>query len=361
VVNFNAYTFDTGQIAPNADNIKLYLGEDIDGYYVDFFSVNNIELSEENIKQFRPLIYMYAGKRASGENPTSQEFKDYLISNIITASPTGITVGGLDSRLDIFLKQLISKITDPRAFKIQTTNRTATRQHGYNDDVLKLETYNYFKSFNDKWSSGNSIGQRSLLEEFLFLDKANRDIGDSVYLDMEKLMRLTQPGNEKIDLFSAISTLIQDSGFDIRALPAYVNFYGTNFSNVKKLTPSKNVAKNIFGSFLDVDTEESSPKIILQYIGPTSKHPEMSDVDPQNRIYRYKNDTFYIGDVHNNPIIVTPDVFTKTDFSKSNKVVAFEVSFGDQNQSIFKGVELDQSSIKNTTESCFGMERFCGN
>jgi hypothetical protein len=36
--------------------------------------------------------------------------------------------------------------------------------------------------------------------------------------------------------------------------------------------------------------------------------------------------------------------------------VAFEVSFGDQNQSIFKGVTLDQSSIKNTSESFVVLE-----
>ena len=42
--------------------------------------------------------------------------------------------------------------------------------------------------------------------------------------------------------------------------------------------------------------------------------------------------------------------------SKSNKVVAFEVSFGDQNQGIFKGVTLDQTSLKNTSESYVVLE-----
>ena len=49
-----------------------------------------------------------------------------------------------------------------------------TIYHGYNEaKTTKLDLYQYFKSFNDKWIAGNSIGQRSLLEEFLFLDKAN--------------------------------------------------------------------------------------------------------------------------------------------------------------------------------------------
>jgi hypothetical protein len=351
---FTMNVFDPSQIGYNADNITLYLGEDIDGYYQDFFSIINIELSEENIKQFRPLIYMYAGLRANGQNPTKEGFISYVKDNITSPLPFKIdstSIAGPDKRLEVFLDQLIRRIQkDLKSEEVQNISK----KRGYSDDIIKLELYNMFKSFNDKWTSGNSIGQRTLMEEFLFLDKANRDIGSSVYIDMEKLMRLTDKGNEKINLFSALSLLVQDTGFDIRALPAYVNFYGTNFSSTKKITPSKTVAENMFGAFLNIDYVDSSPKIILQYIGPTSKHLEMSDIDFK---YKYKNDGFNIGDVNNNPIIISSDVFTRMDFAKSNKVVAFEVSFGDQNQSIFKGVELDQTSIKNTSESFIVLDR----
>ena len=71
----------------------------------------------------------------------------------------------------------------------------------------------------------------------------------------------------------------------------------------------------------------------------------------------FNNDGFDIGDTNNNPIIVSDDIFASTDFTKSNKVVAFEVSFGDQNQSIFKGLELDQSTIRNTSESFYVYEQ----
>jgi hypothetical protein len=157
-----------------------------------------------------------------------------------------------------------------------------------------------------------------------------------------------------MNLYTALSVLIQDTGFDMRALPAYVNFYGTNFTNKKKITPTKKVAETLFGTFLEVDYQESSPKIILQYIGPTSKHLELSDI---NKKYKYKDDSFNIGDPNNNPVLIANDAFRNTDFSKANKVVAFEVSFGDQNQSMFKSVQLDQSSIKNTTESFKLIER----
>jgi hypothetical protein len=75
----------------------------------------------------------------------------------------------------------------------------------------------------------------------------------------------------------------------------------------------------------------------------------MKDISDKNL---FRDDSFNIGDANNNPLIVTiPGIFSNSDMTKSNKVVAFEVSVGDQNQSIFKSIQLDQSSIRNTTES----------
>jgi len=362
VQNFSTDPYVTP--SPTDFNIELYLGEDIDGYYNEFFQTMDIEIDETNVKQFRQIIYIYAGLKAAGD-PNDDAinevaFVEYLKKNLIspdfgaTLTTDPITnVSGQDKRLGIYLTQLVTKIQSDE-FEPTSVVERASKQRGYNDDPIKLELYNYFKSFNDKWTAGNSIGQRTLMEEFLFLDKANKDIGNSVFIDMQKLTRLKEPGNLKINLFSAISLLVQDTGFDIRALPAYVNFYGNNFTNSLKTMPSKNVAQSMFGTFLEVDTQDSSPKIILQYTGPTSKHLELADIDKKQK---YKNDGFDIGNVHNNPIIVAPEVFTKTDFSKSNKVVAFEVSFGDQNQTIFKGVELDQATLRNTSESFQVLER----
>jgi hypothetical protein len=55
-------------------------------------------------------------------------------------------------------------------------------------------------------------------------------------------------------------------------------------------------------------------------------------------------------------LITAPQVFSIGELSKSNKAVAFEISFGDQNQSIFKTIQLDQQSIKNTSESFVVLE-----
>jgi hypothetical protein len=134
----------------------------------------------------------------------------------------------------------------------------------------------------------------------------------------------------------------------MRALPAYVNFYGTNVNGKGKSIPSKNVAKNLFGTFLEVDYQESSPKVIIQFAAQSSKY--LADMEGKN--YKFSDDSFYIGATNNNPLITTTlGDYGKGDFSKINKVVAFEVSFGDQNQGIFKGFGVDQSTLKNTSET----------
>lgn len=351
VKSFSYRNYDVSQISDqdNLNSFELYLGQDIDGYYLNFFQINNIEFSEEYMLAFRPLIYIYAGYRKNGGTNTKQAFQTYLINNVL--SYNDIFNVGIQNRRDLYLNTIISKLV---GLKSETKTIQQTVLNGYNDSPMKLEQYNYFKSFNDKWIAGNSIGQRLLLEEFLFLDKANRDIGDKAYFSLEKLIPLEDPVNDKQNLYGLIGMLINGTGFDMRGLPAYVNFYGTNFSTKSKLTPSKKVAQNLFGTFLEVDYQESSPKIILQYTGPTSKHLEMSDV---NKKYNFNDDSFNVGDANKNPLVITiPDVFSNADLSKSNKVVAFEVNFGDQNQGIFKGVQLDQSSIRNTTESFIAQE-----
>jgi hypothetical protein len=341
-LTYKKYDSTPSLATPNQKLLDLYIGpEPTTDCYKNFFIDNDIEITEDNVLMFRPIVYMYGGFKKLG---LSISFKDYLSENIFTLPLAA------NSRFNTFIEHLIPKF---RNFVFKEDQAKIDFFDGYNNKGLKVELYNLFKSMNDKWIAGNSIGQRSLLEEFLFLDKANKDIGNDYYFDISRLKMLGDPKNSKISLFSAISTLLSGTGFDLRALPAYVNFYGTNFSNSPKIIPSKKIAKNLFGTFLEVDTQESSPKIVIQYVGKNSTRPDMD----KNGKYKFTDDSFNIGNTNNNPVMITlPKVFKTGDLSKTNKVVAFEVSFGDQNQSIFKGVTLDQASIKNTSESFYVLE-----
>lgn len=351
---FSVATYNNSDLTPTNQNfIKLYIGEDIDGYYQDFFGVNDVRLTEENIIRFRPLAQIYAGYRKAGGTNTKVAFREYLRLSVFQGQGNKIYAGGSDVRLKYFLTIVLGEISKKGNIERKDPSTDIRRYQGYNMNDTKLELYNTFKSFNDKWTAGNSIGQRLLLEEFLFLDKANRDIGDKFYMNVDRILPLLHPNNMKQNLYGAISMLIQGTGLDMRALPAYVNFYGTNLKSKTKIAPSKNVAKNLFGTFLEVDYQESSPKIIIQLVGASSKRPDLSN----SKEYKFADDSFYVGSVNNNPLVITSlESFAATDLSKSNKVVAFEVSFGDQNQGIFKGVQLDQSTLKNTSESFVVLE-----
>ena len=346
-LSYKKYDSTPSLAVPNKKLLDLYIGPHPDqvdpliNLYQNFFIDNDVEITEDNVLMFRSIVYIYEGFKKLG---LSISFKNYLSENIFTLPFAA------NSRFNTFIEHLIPKF---REFEYQKDQAKIDFFDGYNNKGLKVELYNLFKSMNDKWIAGNSIGQRSLLEEFLFLDKANKDIGNDYYFDISRLKMLGDPKNSKISLFSAISTFLTGTGFDLRALPAYVNFYGTNFSNSPKIIPSKKIAKNLFGTFLEVDTQESSPKIVIQYVGKNSTRPDMD----KNGKYKFTDDSFNIGNTNNNPVMITlPKVFKTGDLSKTNKVVAFEVSFGDQNQSIFKGVTLDQASIKNTSESFYVLE-----
>ena len=348
VNTFNYGTYDLTTQSGYTNYVELYVGPYVSGTsinneYLDFFKDLNIELSESNVLQFRPLIQIYAGYVKAGGTKTLTAFKIYLINNVLTKA---------SDRLSIYLVQLIGKFS---SLKTKENKNQLTVFSGFNDQILKLEEYNYFKTFNDKWVSGNSLGSRSLMEEFLFFDKANKDIGDVAYISLEKLLPLDDRKNDKANLYSVISMLIQGTGFDMRALPAYINFYGTNVNGKSKTTSSKKVAENLFGTFLDVDYQESSPKIIIQYTGPTSKRLELSDIEAKEN--KFKNDSGNLFANAQSPLVVTIDAGNQVgDLYKSNKVVAFEVSVGDENQALFKGVQLDQSSQRETTESMAATE-----
>ena len=338
----NEGSFETSQLATNSKFIELYVGEDLDGHYQEFFSVSDIELSEDSVLEYRQILHTYAGWRESGNSASRTNFEEYLRTEILLPH---------EKRLTMFLDRLLSRMGGLE--RVQDKNNNLGIIKSFGQEPLKLETYNSFKLFNDRWTAGNSLGQRLIMEEFLFLDKANRDIGNDLYFDVKKLIPLGLPESQNLRLYNAISQLLSRNNLDIRPLPSYVNFYG-NDTKKNKVKTSSNVASLLFGKFLDVDVEYSLPKIIIQYVGKPSSHVDASSI---NKDYKFKNDTFNVGDPNNNPVLITdPTYFEREDIKNSNKVVAFEVSFGDQNQGIFKGLSLDQSEFKSTFESNVAIE-----
>jgi hypothetical protein len=334
--------YQPSQLTTNSKYIELYVGEDIDGYYSEFFSLSDIELNEDNVLSYKSLLHIYGGWRQSGNAANKQNFIDYLNSNIVVPH---------SNRETFVATKVFGRMKELERSQDKNNNLGIIKSFG--QEPIKLETYNVFKLFNDRWTAGNSVGKRLLMEEFIFLDKANRDIGDDLFFDVQKLIFLGESESQNLRLYNAIGGLLARNNLDLRALPAYVNFYG-NESTKTKVKKSSSVASLLFGKFLDVDIEYSTPKMVIQYVGKPSSHIDTSSI---NKNYRFKDDTFSVGDSTNNPLLITdPNYFENQNFKNSNKVVAFEVSFGDQNQGIFKSIKLDQSQFKSTFESNLAIE-----
>ena len=90
---------------------------------------------------------------------------------------------------------------------------------------FKYELYDSFKAINDKWISGNDFKNKTLFEDVLLMDRANRNSGDKVLVDVNKLkFRLTDI-NPKTSMLTFVQTILVENNFVVMNIPSYVNFY----------------------------------------------------------------------------------------------------------------------------------------
>jgi len=223
------------------------------------------------------------------------------------------------------------------------------------DSVLKgsqgkLDKWDSFKSLNDKWIAGADFKNKTLFEDVLLLDRASRNIGDKVLVDIYKLKHrldtLFQDGT-KVDMLSFVESILMENNFVVMNLPAYVNFYNVQDA-VKNSNPrpegTLEFANTMFGTFMNVDTRDSSAKMVCTFAGKPSETVAIKNVD-----FKFRDDAFDIRKSSDNPLI--ENQIGKKDWDKSNKVVGFNVDIGPQNQSIFYGFNVSQQNGKATAES----------
>jgi hypothetical protein len=212
----------------------------------------------------------------------------------------------------------------------------------------KLEYWEAFKALNDKWIAGNDFKTKTLFEDVLLMDRANRNIGDKVLVDVNKLKKTLTNINPKTSMLVFVQDILVTNNFVVMNIPSYVNFYNVQDA-VKNPVPkpegSLEFANTMFGTFLNVDYRNSSAKMVCFYAGKPSEQLDFKN----NANVRFKGDSFDLRRASDNPLI--EDQIGKTDWDKSNKVVGFNVDVGPQNQSIFHGFQIDQSAGKATAES----------
>ena len=298
----------------------------------DFFIDNNIDFTKTNVELLYPLIRLYVEQKRSDSSFDKNKFTTYINNYLLDRYDLqDKMVNETFSNLNIILKNIEVDDGLPKT--------------AMNGDTTKLSLYNTLKTFNDKWIAGSDLKTVTLFEDFLFMDRANSDLGNSYTVDVEKVIkRIGLDTNQNQTLMSLISSILEDNYFIFMAMPSYINFYGIQetLKNEKPLKDSE-IGNTLFGTYLEVDYTKSSPKFLCLYIGNPSEYPKPKE----NTFNRFGDDSFDLR-VPDNPLRVSDP---KGNYSLNNKVVGFAVDFGIRNQNIFKSLSLDMSEMKNTSES----------
>lgn len=302
----------------------------------DFFVDNNIEFISDSVKTLAPLIKIYATQKKADPTYNNKKFVN-SINNYLNNNKkfTDLVFNSLFTKLQKELPniEIVEEKTNTQALQGEQT---------------QLELWESFKALNDTWIAGYDYSQTTFMEDVLLLDRANRNIGDKVYIDPIKTRNLFANINEGSSVFSYISSLLGIHHFTCLMHPAYINYYNVQEvqkENIPKTEGTLEFGNNLFGTFLNVDTRSSSPKLVCTYSAVGSEHTDTG----KNKTNRFRNDSFELRRSSESPLL--DNLNNKKDWGLSNKVVAFNVDIGIRNQNIFHHFDISQNLGKETSES----------
>jgi hypothetical protein len=312
-------------------------------YITDFFIDNNIEFTSQNVTLLAPIIKMYATQKLNNPNISAAQFQNQL--NQYLRQEVGLQNNFLNGVLTGVRRALPNQQQLPE----RVVNSVITGEQS------KVENYEVFKALNDKWVAGGDYKTKTLFEDMLFLDRASRNIGDTILLDIFDLKAMFGVGgesgqyslNQAMSVFTFISGILIKNNFTVMPLPAYVNFYNVqDVGGVATPKPegSLEFANKLWGTFLDVDYRDSGPKMVCFYTGKPSQYLNL----PKGN-FRFRDDAFDMRRASENPLL--EDQNGKTDYDKSNKCVGFNVDVGTRNQNIFYSFTVSQDNGVATSEA----------
>lgn len=306
-------------------------------YITDFFVDNNIRFNKNNVQICAPLIRIYATQKLKNPSLNGESFKN-LVQNYSEQM--------LEYHENVFnnLFQNLQKGLPSVSYPVEGKITSAIT-----GDLIKAQLYENFKAINDKWIAGNAYNEETLLQDFLFVDRASRNVGDSILVDIFSVKNRLRNLNVDASVYTMISGILVENNFSVMPLPAYVNFYNIQTPDGKNPVPktenSADFANNLWGTFLSVDYRNSQPKLVCFYSEKPSNYPDLG----RNQDFRYKNDGFNCNSVTSNPLITNDG--DKTNYALSNRCVGFNVDMGIRNQNVFTSFSVSQDIGKATSES----------
>ena len=174
--------------------------------WVDFFVDNNIAFESQNIKDFSPIIKIYATQKLADATMTSSKFEVLMDTYL----------NDVDSFQNKITNNLITKLKASLPDVDSTTS--LNKKSVIEGDQTKVELYEIFKALNDKWIAGNDFSSnKTLFEDVLLLDRASRDIGDKVFVDIYKLKDslFDIENSSTVDMLTFITGILVENGLTL--------------------------------------------------------------------------------------------------------------------------------------------------
>jgi hypothetical protein len=307
-------------------------------YITDFFIDMDMEFTENNVKFYAPMIKLYATQKLKDPTLTMNKFFGLMNSYISDG----------ETYLNLILDNTLTSVRNKLANISIKQNQNGVKFKEYLGEISRYEMWDMFKTINDTWISGADLKSKTLFEDVLLVDRASRDVGQKIFVDIFLLKDRIGQWQHTNNMLGIVNTIFSDNRFTYWILPAYANFY-----NVQDVSKNPNprpegtleFAKTLFGTHTTVDYRETGAKIVAMYAHVDSKHLAMNG----NADYRFRDDAFDMRRASDNPLLESQE--GKTNWDKSNKVVGFNVDFGPQNQQIFKQIDIGQDVGEPTAES----------
>ena len=305
-------------------------------YITDFFIDNNIEFIPESVETLAPLVKIYATKKLV--DPTYNRTK-FLNDIDAYLDSTNSFQSNVINSICIKINKDLPNVSEVRI-------NTATPE--LDGTQTKLSLYGDFKLLNDEWISGNDYSIQTLFEDYMFVDRAGRDIGNKIYFDPYEVSNAIKSSQDSNSIYVILNNLMAKFKCPCMSYPAYMNFY--NVQEVQKnMTPkaegSIEFANSLFGTFLNVDYRESSPKIVCTFVNQPSKHLDAKD----NRNYIFNSDSFDLRRYSDSPLL--ENLVNKNDWGQTNKVVGFSLDVGIRNQNVFMKFDIGSEKGEPTSAS----------
>jgi hypothetical protein len=312
-------------------------------YITDFFVDNNIEFTAQNVVLLSKIIKMYATQKLRQPTISVAQFKSQINQYL-----------NVETELqNNFLNGVLSGLN--RALPSQQQLPQQTIQSVITGEQSKVENYEVFKALNDKWIAGGDYTNKTLFEDIMFLDRASRNIGDTILLDIFDLKSMFGIGevageyslNQAMSVYTFISGILIKNNFNVMNLPAYVNFYNVqdvDGTTTPRTEGSSDFADSLWGTYLDVDYRKSGPKMVCFYAGKPSQYLDL----PKGN-FKFRDDGFEMRRASENPLL--EDQKDKKDWAVSNKCVGFTVDLGIRNQNIFYSFSVSQDNGAATSEA----------